>query len=417
MSKKATTAKKTAIYSVSLLGAIGTGLQNYTAVVAFLQSFITTTSRTVMGVVQSVALVFGGICSSLVNFFINIELLDSFWERITQKNRPHLKGWQKFRYWAGSALFVGTGILFGLTALAFAPTGAFAIIGLIAGIFVATIMIIQELETWLDSFDNPPTETPKKSLKERFSAWRKSLTAGKILGTVISIGNVVALSLLFTMGLASFFIGLGVPALPAVIVGFSVAFTGGAFTEFYFYNRFLSDFCDKLKTNWHKMWQTQYPLVGLSCGIANAVVNGALSYAAILMITSLLTAASIAIPPFGLIIAIAATAAVFASAASFILGLDFWIRNSEKLTSYFKKGETANITTEESASHGNTSGILQKLTPRPESVVAPQQPPVPEKKPAPAATIVSLHFVAPTLKAENDPVLNTVPRLSAGTTV
>jgi len=32
---------------------------------------------------------------------------------------------------------------------------------------------------------------------------------------------------------------VGVPALPALIIGASGAFTGGAFTEFYFYNSFL----------------------------------------------------------------------------------------------------------------------------------------------------------------------------------
>ena len=49
-----------------------------------------------------------------------------------------------------------------------------------------------------------------------------------------------------------------------------------------------------------------------------------------MMLTGLLTAASIAVPPIGIMIAIAATAAVFAGTASFILGINFWIKRCTK---------------------------------------------------------------------------------------
>lgn len=344
--------KKFGIYLVSLLGAAGTGLQNYMAVAALIKDLMDgafAATKAGLSIIHSIALAFGGLCSGLVNFCINIGLIENFLERITKKKKPDLKGWQKFRYWFGSGVFVVTGLLFGLTALAFGPVGALAAVSIAAGIFVAGIMMIQELETWLESFDDKEEIIvdatgqkktiikKKKSLKELFIEWKNSLTKKKVVGIIIGAGNVIALSLLFTLGLTSFLTGVGVAALPALIIGAAFAFTGGAFTEFYFYNRFLSDFCENIKEKWKAFKETKYPALGMASGIINALVNGVLSYIGIIMITSLLTAASIAVPPIGIVIAVAAIAATFAAVASFILGLDFWINNSKKITGYFTK--------------------------------------------------------------------------------
>jgi hypothetical protein len=365
--------KKFGIYLVSLLGAAGTGLQNYMAVAALIKDLMDgafAATKAGLSIIHSIALAFGGLCSGLVNFCINIGLIENFLERITKKKKPDLKGWQKFRYWFGSGVFVITGLLFGLTALAFGPVGALAAVSIAAGIFVAGIMTIQELETWLESFDdkeetiidaNGQKKTiikKKKSLKELFIEWKSSLTKRKVVGLVIAVGNVVALSLLFTLGLASFLTGVGVAALPALIIGAVVAFTGGAFTEYYFYNRFLSDFCENIKEKWKAFKETKYPALGMASGIINALVNGVLSYIGIMMITTLLTAASIAMPPIGIVIAITAIAATFAAVASFILGLDFWINNSKKITGYFTKEKSAS---DKPVEGGDTHSIKSRL--------------------------------------------------------
>jgi len=328
------TIKKLLIGLVSLLGALGNSLQNYMAVLDLLKTLVHGTavlSKISNGILHLLAVSIGSVCSSFVNLCINIELLESFLERITTKTRPNLQGWQKFQYWFGSGIFIITGILFGLTAFAFGPIGALAAISIAAGIFVAIIMMIQELETWLDSFDHE--DDKKKSLLEIFNEWYASLSKGKLIGHIIAIGNVMALSLLFTLGLANFLIGIGVALLPALITGFVIAFTVGAFTEFYFYNKFLAVFCHNLPENLHRFWQAKYSPLGLVMSAVNGLVNGVLSYVGIQIVAGLLLMAGMTMPTLPIII-LAATAAVFAGLASFILGLDFWQRNSARLFTF-----------------------------------------------------------------------------------
>jgi MFS family permease len=399
--------KKLWVYPVSLLGAIGTGLQNYMGVTAFIQGLMSASfaaGRTGLGLMHGIAAVLGGVCSTLANFCVNIELLEDFYERLTQKPKPQLEGWQKFRYYAGSGIFIGTGLLFGLTAVAFGPVGPLAVMSIIAGIFVSAIMIIQELETWLSSFDK--AEEVKKPLSQLFKEWKHSLTRGKMVGVAISIGNVFALSLLFTIGLASFFVGVGVPALTALIAGAAVSLTGGAFTEFYFYNRFLSHFCDKFKEKWQEIKKSKHPAIGLACATANALVNGALAYAGVFMITTLLTAASIAVPPLGALVAVATVTALFAGTASFILGLDFWIRNSAKLTNYFskeKKAEPEILASDLSVGRKNTKDIIQTVvSAQPNVAEKVSQEEKEEELPASQTKLLSLHFVSSSPKPQND---------------
>lgn len=326
-------------YFLATLGALGIALQNYMAIIAIPNaiSAAATVSNAVMGALHGVGVALGGLCGGLVNFFINIGLLESFLERVTgKKKRPNLKGFKWFSYWFGSAVFVCTGVLFGLTAVAFGPAGPLAALAIAAGVFVAVIMTIQELETWLQRFDDPETHV-KKPIKQIFLEWKKSLTKGKVIGFLIAVGNVLALSLLFTMGLATVLSGVGLPALPALIVAFSIAFTAGAFTEFYFYHNFLSKFCDKFKEKWQAFKASKWPVVGVVCITTNAVVNTVLTYVGIIMITGLLIAAGVAAPPLGAMIAIAAVSALCAGIASFVLGMDFWTNNITKITNFFKR--------------------------------------------------------------------------------
>src|SRR3990167_9645172 len=151
--------KKWVLYIISLFGAVGTGLQNYLAVAALMQAIAQgafAATRVGLLVIHSLAIALGGLCSTFANFCMNISLLKDFFKRFTKeewKKRPKLKGWKRFKFWFGSSIFIITGILFGLTAAAFGPAGILAILSIVGGVFVAVIMIIQELETWFKSFD------------------------------------------------------------------------------------------------------------------------------------------------------------------------------------------------------------------------------------------------------------------------
>lgn len=331
------TLKKPLVGLVSLLGALGIGLQNYMAVLDLLKVLLQgsiAVSKTSKVFLHLFAVALGSVCSSFVNLFINIGLLESFLQRLTQKEIPKLKAWQKFQYWFGSSIFILTGILFGLTAFAFGPLGPLAVLSITAGIFVAIIMMIQELETWLAGFDD--TSSEKKSFSQLFHEWVKTLSLGKLIGHIITLGNVIALSLLFTLGLANFLIGLGLPLTTALVVGFCCAFTVGAFTEFYFYNWFLAPYCDKFSEKWQQFWQSKFSPLGLLMSTINGMVNAVLSYVGILMVAGLIATAGITLPMLPVMI-VAASLSVFSGLASFILGLDFWEANSKKLFSLNKE--------------------------------------------------------------------------------
>ncbi len=363
-------------YVFSGLGGLGIALQNTMAVGQLINTISNgTLALTAAGqaIMNGVAIAVGGLCSGIMNFLINVPLLKGFFDRLSNlrfgsklKGWEKLSTWQKFTYWAGIAIFITSGIMLGLTAFAFGPIGVLAAIGIAAGILVALISTVQELETWLERFDE--TEEDKKkaeeeaaetkdftpeqleeykkkkaaklaeeeeaeaklTLKQRFIRWKDSITKEKIIGAILTIGNVVALSLLMAMGVAAFLSGVGVPALPALIAGLGIAFTAGAFTEYYFYSKFLSDFCTKFKAKWQAFKESKYWGLGLACVTTNAVVTGVLTYVGITMIAGLILAAGVAAPPLGIVIAVAALAAIFAATASFLLGLDFWSKNMKK---------------------------------------------------------------------------------------
>ena len=128
--------KKKIVYLTAFLGALGAGFQSFMAFIIFLDkisNFSSLLKLLISGVLN--------LYSSLINFAMNIGLLWDFFERISgKKPKPFLSGWQKFRYYAGSALFIVTGLLFALTIVAFAPTGILAITGTIAGVFAGIMM-------------------------------------------------------------------------------------------------------------------------------------------------------------------------------------------------------------------------------------------------------------------------------------
>ena len=307
------------------LGALGVALQNYQAVAIFISGLASgaiPASRLLNWSIQIAALGAGGLCSGMVNYWMNVGLLDDFFERMTSEGDyqyKQLTAWQKIQYFGGIFVFVVTGVLFGLMTFAFAMEGPLAMLSVAAGLCVAIIMTIQEVETWLSSYNKDAV--PEEPLTEL-------QLLGKWAGHFIAGGNVLALSLLFTLSLAQVLIALQVAALPALIAGFSVAFTFGAFTEYYFYNFYLSNFCKDFGENWMKMMAIEHAWFGVLCSTTNAFVNGALTYAGVKLLTGLFLAANIALPPVAFIIALASISAVFAGSASFVLGLDFWIRQN-----------------------------------------------------------------------------------------
>ena len=319
------------------LGAFGVALQNYPAVVLFINSLtknIIPVTQASTAVIHSTAIVTGGICSGLVNFWMNVELLKDFSARLNNKKdkwqwqRLNLNTTQKAIYFGGIMVFIVTGILFGLMAFTFAMEGPLAILSIAAGIFVAAIMTIQEIETWLQSYDKleQDLELKQQGITTIATPLTNVQKLGKYCGHIIAIGNVGALSLLFALSLASSLMSIQVAAFPALITGFVIAFTFGAFTEFFFYNSYLADFCMNIQKNWQDMLDIPNAWLGILCISTNAVVNAALTYAGVEMLTGLLIASSIALPSATAMFTLACAAAFFAGSASFILGTAFWIR-------------------------------------------------------------------------------------------
>ncbi len=305
-------------YALSLLGAAGVGLQNYQAVLEALIKLLPASKHT-MTAAQLAALGAGGMCSGAVNFFMNVKLIKRFLKRVEEGNF-HLDKLKTFEdyliYYGGIFVFIVTGILFGLMAFAFASTGPLAVLSVMAGVFVAAIMTIQEVETFLDSYEVPEEEEAARTTAELVGKW---------CGHLIAAGNVVGLSLLFTLSLAQSLMMVSVAAFPAVVIGALVAFSFGAFTEYYFYNAYLSKFCKNFAQNWQEMMETPNAALGLFCASTNGFVNAALAYSALLLLTELLITAGVALPSAPVIMAITVASSFFVGSASFILGIDFWI--------------------------------------------------------------------------------------------
>lgn len=314
------------IYVLSFLGAVGNSFQNFLAFLDFLKG-VGGTSLLFNKVLSGVF----NFCGGLINLAINVGLLKGFLERLKgKKPKQKLTPWQTFSYWTGFGVFIITGVLFALTAYAFGTAmGPLAGLAIAAGIFVGMIMMIQELETWLRDFDEGKEILSPIAI---FKKWCSDLDAVKMTAFVISVGNVMALSLLFTAGLTLFLTTVGVPAFAAAVAGFVVAFTFGAFTEFYFYNGFITDFCINCKSKWTALKESKWASLGmLSIGI-NALVNGVLCYTGVYMLGGLLCAAHIAFP----VLPLAIIASLFAGLASLLLGADFWI-------DVFKKKEASPV--------------------------------------------------------------------------
>lgn len=310
---------------LSGLGALGVALQNYQGVELFINGLVKTRApmMTVFG--PPLAFLSGGVCSGIVNFWMNEKLLKGFFTRMLSDEDYFFKSltaWQKLEYFSGIFVFIVTGILFGLMAFAFTMEGPLAILSVAAGLFVSIIMTIQEIETWLGSYTLAQQEDQLElSSMQQF---------GKFCGHVIAVGNVLALSTLFTLGLAESLIALSFAPLFALQLGLTTAFTFGAFTEYYFYNFYLANFCKDLDLNIQLMMETKHPYLGLLCVSINAFVNGALTYSGVELLTALLLSAGIGVPSLSLITGLALVSAIFAGSASMVLGMDFWIGEKPK---------------------------------------------------------------------------------------
>ncbi|MCR9191836.1 MAG: hypothetical protein NXI01_04180 [Gammaproteobacteria bacterium] len=324
---------------LSLAGAAGVAAQNEEAVRLFLSSIVPV-SHFSRGAIQAVAFGAGGLCSGMVNYKLNVGLLNKFFNRLSAKDAhgnplsyryESLSEWNRFKYFAGIGIFLVTGILFGLMAFTFALSGPLASLSIPIGLFVTGVMMIQELEAWLGIWDLDKTlpngDALPKAAEAPLDVYQQR---GKNIGYAIAIGNVIALSVLFTLSFAQMLVTLHVAALPALLTGLFVGFTFGAFTEFYFYAPFLSEYCQDFGYNWSLMMAAPSALTGLVTVLNNAFVNAALTYAGVELLTVILVAAGVGLPPAAVITALSAVSALFAGSASFILGLDFWVGDKPK---------------------------------------------------------------------------------------
>lgn len=309
-------------WALSAFGALGVALQNYQGVELALTRVLPVAARS-KTLIELTALAAGGLCSGMVNFWMNQGLLDGFFARMTARTPyryTQLTAWERVQYFGGIFVFSVTGILFGLTAFTFAMEGPIAILSIAVGIFVAAIMTIQEIETWLSSYDQTTIH------EKEYMTISKQI--GKYCGHMIAAGNVIALSLLFTLSLAQSLVMLHVAMLPALTLAAVVAFTFGAFTEYYFYNYYLAAFCKNFYEHWHAMLAAPNAAFGFLCVTTNAIVNMALTYAGLDLLATWLLVAEIALPPVVITTLIFGILSCFAGAASFALGMDFWNKQS-----------------------------------------------------------------------------------------
>ena len=316
-------------YALSAAGALGVAVQNYGAVLDLLNGAIPASMHATR-LIQLTALGAGGICSGLVNYKMNIGLLNDFYISMTdtesdqyKKRRETYKALSpedKITYHRGIFVFSVTGVLFGLMAFTFASTGPFAILSVALGLFVAAVMTIQEIQTWINSYNQSDDNEEELTFGQLI---------GKYIGHFIAVGNVIALSLLFTLSLAQSLMALSVAATPAIIIGLVVAFTFGAYTEYFFYNTYLANLCKNFGDEWHTMMNTPYALLGLLCISTNAFVNVALTYSGLELLTALFVTAGITLPSLPVIVGLSVASAIFAGLASFIVGMAFWIEQSK----------------------------------------------------------------------------------------
>jgi hypothetical protein len=169
---------------------------------------------------------------------------------------------------------------------------------------------------------------PHISTAQALKKWWLHLTPSRCLGLFITLGNVFALSLLFGISFATFLVSVGVLAFPALIAGLSIGFTVGAFTQFRFYEGFLTDFCAKIEKRWHDLLKSPKWGIGVGVVLTNAIINGVLNYTGVVLLQGLLVAAGLSAPP---LLALALVVAVFSFTASLLLGSDFWIKSAEKV--------------------------------------------------------------------------------------
>ncbi|NCT57036.1 MAG: hypothetical protein GW760_04910 [Legionella sp.] len=311
-------------YAVAGLGALGVAVQNYQAVESFLKSVLPLSYHGSYAM-QAAAVGAGGLCSGLVNFKMNMDLLGDFSARwqyqdyeayiaagyFDYKNATSL---EQAKYLGGSFIVIGTGVLFGLMAFTFAMGSPLAMVSVALGLFVTIITMIQELEAWLAAWD--PKNGPTTGLPQSFSEW---------CGYMIAVGNVLAFSLMFTLSLAQTLILFHVAAVPALAIGAAVSFLFGGFTEYNFYAPYLTKLCGQFGEKWQEMMASDRALVGLLCMSVNALVNAALTYATLELLTALMVSASIALPPVAVVTVLSVALTVFAGSASFLLGMNFWI--------------------------------------------------------------------------------------------
>lgn len=325
-------ARNAAAISGAAIGGAGVGLQNYLAVTSLTSSG----GSIIQGLLQAGGAVGAG-AGAAANFLFNYDLLRSFFDRITgkKKRRKPLPVWRQIIRFVGGVLVVMTGLMFGGVSFAFGMSSPLAILGIVAGVAVAGVTTIQELETWLQNFDKEEEE--EKTLAQLWQEWWDELTWRKAVGYFIALMNSLALCLTFAIGLTVFFSFLGMPAMPALIAGFVSAFTAGLFTEMSFYGTFLGGFCANISQRWSDFKNTKWTPVGATVAVTNALINGVLMYAAVGMLTAVVVAAGIAAPPLGVIIGVGVVCAVFATVASLILGVNFWTDGIGALFPSFKK--------------------------------------------------------------------------------
>jgi len=134
--------------------------------------------------------------------------------------------------------------------------------------------------------------------------------------------------MLFTLALAQCLLLLNCSLALSLGIGASIAFTFGAFTEYFFYKDYLTDFCQNIQKHLSHNTNSCNNLFGLLTAMVNGLVNAALAYAGIDLLFQMIYSSGLSwIPTIAPVVTIVLS--LFAGTASLILGFNFWSKQNQ----------------------------------------------------------------------------------------
>ena len=271
----------------SILSGLVSGYQSFIALLEMLKPgvnilFLFRKASTAMAVL-GIGIVSS--CNALINFHMGFDLFRNFFRRLfeNRNTRPtvEMSTRDKFKYWCGLTLIVINIVLFGcagfVLALTMGCSPAFTVLAVTTGLIGALLNGIQEIETWLEKFEN-------KKDKQKSYTLQKSVPANCI-GGFLAFLIAASVSAFLTTGLIGAFAACGFGTLP-LLGAAAIACTIGGSTIFMYYNQYLPKFFGRIRSQCEKFKNSS--LTHKISVVINAIATGASSYTGLLLLSALI---------------------------------------------------------------------------------------------------------------------------------